>query len=278
MDVSIIIPARNSADWLCALLMSIADARRGGHTVEIVVVDDASTDGTVSAIRERFPEVRVLETGQPSGPALARNIGARDATGELLLFLDADGEVDAGWLEAMAAAHDGRTILLGNVVDYHVPRAQSVPRRATFLGKSLHCRPERANTGPSCNLGVPRAVFESLGGFDEELTYYFEDSDLCIRARRAGVPFRFVEGAVFRHHGTEKKSGDAIRLQERHSTYAMLKIYEDEWFQIAAFSVLNAGWMIARYAWWTLRGRREDAARLARGWWEATMNFLGPRI
>ena len=278
MQVSIIIPARNSADWLCALLVSIDRARKKSIRTEIIVVDDASTDGTPEILRARFPEVRVVATGQPSGPAIARNRGAREARGGLLLFLDADGEVDPSWLLAMHASNDDNTVLLGNVVDYHVRRVQSVPRRATFLGKSLHCRPARANTGPSCNLGIPRAAFEALGGFDEELTYYFEDSDLCIRARRAGYGFRFVADAVFRHHGTEQKTGDAIRLQERHSTYAMLKHYEDSALRIIAFSLLNAAWLAARYLGWTLRRRSADARLLAQGWREAYARFLAPRI
>lgn len=275
---SIIIPAHNSLDWLCALLVSIQRAADEDHKPDIIVVDDASTDGTVRTLPDRFPEVRVVSTPRPSGPAIARNLGARHAHGDLLLFLDADGEVDPGWLAAMTAANDGQTILLGNVIDYHAGRVQAVPRRATFLGKSLRCKPGRANTGPSCNLGVPRTIFEALGGFDEELTYYFEDSDLCIRARRAGHRFRFVENAIFRHHGTEKKSGDAIRLQEHHSTYAMLKFYEESASRIVAFSLLNAAWMGWRCIWWTLRGRGDDASLLVRGWWEANRRFLEPRI
>lgn len=276
--VSVVIPAHNSLDWLCALIMSIEQARKDGPRPEIIVADDASTDGTPEAIHARFPAVTVVSTEARSGPSVARNLGARHAQGGLLLFLDADGEVDPGWLAAMHAADDGQTILLGNVIDYHAGRAQSVPRRATYLGKSLHCRPERANTGPSCNLGIPRAIFEDLGGFDEELAYYFEDSDLCIRARRAGHRFRFVEDAVFRHHGTERKTGEAIRLQEHHSTYAMLKLYEESASRIVAFSLLNAAWMGWRCCWWTLRGRGGDAALLFRGWWEANRRFLGPRL
>ena len=278
MNVSIVIPTRNRLDWLCALLISIEQAGGAAHPVETIVADDCSTDATIPMVPDRFPWVRIVSTPRHSGPSVARNFGARHARGTLLLFLDADGEVDKRWLDAMADADDGKTILLGNVVDYRSGRVQSVPRRATFLGKSLRCKPERANTGPSCNLGIPRAVFERLGGFDEELTYYFEDSDFCIRANSAGYRFRFMPGARYRHHGNERKKGDAIRLQERHSTYAMLKHYEDSASRIVAFTVLNAGWMLVRFAWWALRGQRDDARRLARGWWEGNMRFLGPRI
>jgi len=195
-----------------------------------------------------------------------------------LLFLDADGEVAEGWLAAMLAADDDQTVLLGNVVDFWGGRVQSVPRRSTFLGKSLRCRPEQANTGPSCNLGMPKALFDALGGFDEELPYYFEDSDLCIRAKRAGAKFRFVADGVFRHHGSEVKRGEAIRLQEAHSAYAMLKGYEGDWVRLAAFTVLNGAWVKLRVLSWCLRGRWRDAGLLARGWVEGNVRYFGARL
>lgn len=242
------------------------------------MVDDGSSDGTAVTLAEDFPDVSVLSLPRSVGPAGARNRGARHARGRLLLFLDADGEVDPGWLSAMLNADTGDTVLLGNVVDYRGGRVQSVPRRATFIGKSLRCAPERANTGPSCNLGIPRSCFERLGGFDEELPYYFEDSDLCIRARQAGYAFRFVGDAVFRHHGTEFKRGPAIRLQERHSTYAMLKCYEDRFFRSLAFSVANGLWLLARLVAWTTRGRISDAGLLLRGWVDAYVRQFKRRM
>lgn len=277
MQASIIIPSRDRRELLLALLASIDGALGGDTEAEIIVVDDGSTDGTAEVIRERFPDIKAV-AGAGVGPSAARNRGAAEATGALLLFLDADGEVEASWLHHMLLYAAPDTILLGNVVDFRTGRVQSVPRRATFLGKSLRCQPGRANTGPSCNLGIPRAAFEALGGFDEELPYYFEDSDLCIRARRAGSEFRFVPEAVFRHHGAERKTGKAIRLQEQHSTYAMLKHYEGDWPRGLAFSVLNGGWMLGRCVAWCLRGHGADAARLLRGWGQAYIRYLQPRL
>lgn len=278
MLASIIIPARDRRALLCALLDSLARELGARGDVEVIVVDDASCDGTAGTVREGYPWVRLEVAEKALGPSAARNRAAGMASGGLLLFLDADGEVVEGWLEAMLAADDGETVLLGNVVDYLGGRVQSVPRRSTFLGKSLRCRPERANTGPSCNLGVPKALFDALGGFDGELPYYFEDSDLCIRAKRAGAKFRFVAEAVFRHHGSEVKRGEAIRLQEAHSVYAMLKGYEGHWVRLAAFTVLNGAWMKLRVLSWCLRGRWRDAGLLVRGWVEGNWRYFGPRL
>ncbi len=276
--ISIIIPSRDRRAWLCALLDSLARELDGREDVEVIVVDDASCDGTASAVVECYPWVRLEVAEKPLWPSAARNRAARVASGRLLLFLDADGEVAEGWLEAMLAADDGHTVLLGNVVDFLGGRVQSVPRRSTFLGKSLRCRPGRANTGPSCNLGMPKGLFDALGGFDEELPYYFEDSDLCIRTKRAGAKFRFVAEAVFRHHGSEIKRGEAIRLQEAHGVYAMLKGYEGDWVRTAVFTLGNGGWILLRLARWIMAGRISDAVLLLRGWRQGYTRFVLPRI
>ncbi len=275
---SIIIPTRDRRALLCALLDSLAFELGGRGEVEVIVVDDASCDGTASAVTGRFPWVRLEVAEKSKGPSAARNRAARRATGRLLLFLDADGEVAEGWLAALLSADDGHTVLLGNVVDFVGVRVQSVPRRSTFLGKSLRCRPERANTGPSCNLGIPKALFDALGGFDEELPYYFEDSDLCIRAKRAGAKFRFVAEAVFRHHGSEVKRGEAIRLQEAHSVYAMLKGYEGDWVRMAVFTLGNGAWLLVRVLSWSLAGRWRDVGLLVRGWAQGNMRYFGARL
>ena len=276
MRASIIIPTYNRYPLLHALLVSLVSAIEDTDA-EIIVVDDASTDDTTGKLAIEFPSVRLLALPRSMGPAYSRNRGAKAASGRLLLFLDSDGVVEAEWRDALLTADTGTHLLLGNVVDFRSGRRQSVPRRATFIGKSLPCPPERANTGPSCNLAVPRDIFEALGGFDEELPYYFEDSDLCIRAARAGHPFKFVADAVFRHHGTERKTGEAIRLQEAHSTYALLKHYEDDFLRSVAFSLANGTWLLFRVVWWTARGRLGDVGLLLRGWGSAYVRYLRAR-
>jgi GT2 family glycosyltransferase len=278
MRASIIIATRNRRDWVIELLHALSSTIADHNDCEVIVVDDASIDATAEEVIKRFPAVQVLRNTVPSGPSKARNLGAAQSQGRLLLFLDDDGVVDGDWLTAMLAADTGDTVLLGNVVDYQGGRTQSVPRRATFIGKSLRCSPERANTGPSCNLGIPRSCFDALGGFDEELPYYFEDSDLCIRAARAGFDFVFVTDGIFRHQGNERKTGDAIRMQEHNGTYAMLKFYEDDILRSLTFSVLNTAWMAARLVVWGLQGRFDDGSLLVRGWASAYLRYLGARM
>jgi len=270
---SVVIATHNRQRDLEECLASLAAQPLEPHATEVIVIDDASTDGTVTELSACFPEVRWLRNETNGGPAASRNRAAGEARGDVLLFLDSDGVVTEGWLERMLAHHDGGTVLLGCAVDYDGGRVQGLPRRATFLGKSLRCAPHRANTGPSCNLGVPKAAFDAIGGFDEDIPYYFEDSDLCIRLRKAGARFVYVEDAIFRHKGDERKKGEAIRMQEHNSVFAMLKAYRGNPLKLAAFTLANGLWLVLRLILWTLRGRVSDAARLWRGWRSAYARF-----
>lgn len=269
----VVIAVHNRRSDVLGCLASLHREPLAAQRVAVVVVDDASTDGVAQAIAAAYPEVRVLRLEENVGPAAARNLGYRQVEAPLVLYLDSDGEVSPGWLDAMLGAHDGETVLLGCAVDFEGGRVQGLPRRATFLGKSLRCAPHRANTGPSCNLGVPRACLDAIGGFDEEIPYYFEDSDLCIRARKAGFRFRYLPHALFRHKGDERKKGEAIRMQEHNSTYAMLKAYRTQPLLRCAFTIANGVWLGLRLGLWTVQGRREDAARLYAGWRTAYTRF-----
>ncbi len=198
----------------------------------------------------RFPWVRVIVNPTNVGPGPARNMAATGAHGDLLAFIDSDAVPGEGWLETLAAADDGQTVLIGRVLDYRTGTVQYGPRRATFLGKSLPCRPGRVNTGGAGNMAVPKGLFDSIGGFDPEIPNCFEDSWLCIRLGRAGARFRYVADAVVRHKGDTGKHGDEIRMQEHNSTYAMLKFYADAPVWRALFTVCNALWMALRSILW----------------------------
>ena len=278
MHASIVIATRNRWDLLNKLLESLAPQLENRTDCEVIVVDDASEFPAPFQGELIVPRCTVLRLETPTGPSHARNRGAAQASGTLLLFLDDDGEVAEGWLDAMLAAEADNTLLLGNVVDFDGGRVQSLPRRSTFLGKSLRCPAAWANTGPSANLGIPRSTFNALGGFDEELPYYFEDSALCIRAARMGCKARFIPDAVFRHRGNERKTGDAIRMQEHNSTFAMLNIYEGDWPRGLAFSLLNALWLLLRMVVNLLRGQSDQAHLLARGWESAYRRYLNNRL
>lgn len=275
MRASVVIPVFNRRVDLAECLSALAADGLTASNAEVVVVDDGSADGVERMMASDFPHVCFLKTGGNHGPAHARNRGAAVSTGALLLFLDSDAVPQAGWLAHMLAGDDGNTILVGCTLDYRTGRVQFGPRRASFIGKSLPCRAHRVTTGPSCNLGVPRAVFERIGGFNEAIPYYFEDSFLCIQARRSGARFLYLDTAVVKHKGSALRRGDAVRMQEHNSTYAMLEFYRGSPGRKALFTLLNGIWLVFRLITWPFCGRFSDAARLFRGWSSAYLRHYG---
>ncbi len=106
-DVSVIVLNYNGRQWLKPCLDALA-AQRGAPAFEVMVVDNASTDGSSAYVREHFPAVRVHDAGRNLGFSGGNNAGARQARGRLLVFLNNDTVVASDWLGRLVAALDGR--------------------------------------------------------------------------------------------------------------------------------------------------------------------------
>ena len=194
--ISFIVPVLNDADRLRVCLASIRRAFTAWDPVEIVVVDNGSTDGSAEVARRHGATVLTVTEGRVSK---LRNHGAAQASGDILAFVDADHELAAGWV---AAALDTLQLesagaagaLYGTPVD-----GTWVQRAYAFLRGRARGRRDVEWLG-SGNLAVWRDVFERLGGFDTSLEAC-EDVDLCGRIRAAG--FRVISDARLDtvHHG-----------------------------------------------------------------------------
>ena len=151
----------------------------------MIVVDNGSTDPTAAVAVAHG--ARVIKEPKPNR-GRARNAGARATDSELLAFLDADCVPDPGWLEALTAClqrHDlvgGNTLVTGTGFDV----AWRLKQQQTI---------EREGWSGAGNLGIKRALFEALDGFDERFTHAAEDVDLCLRAGAIA----YCPDAVVRH-------------------------------------------------------------------------------
>ena len=185
--LSVIIPAYNAACDLRECLSAIKHASPAG--VEIIVVDDASTDDT-AAVAGRMG-VRVLRLEKNSGPAAARNYGARQANGEILFFVDADVVAAPGLLNRVQSIFDAHPEIAAVFGSYDAfPRANNVVSQ--FRNLLHHYVHQEGSSDAStfwAGCGAIRSeAFQASGGFDEKrfTRPSIEDIELGYRLRRAG--------------------------------------------------------------------------------------------
>lgn len=184
-----------------------------------VVIDNGSSDDSVAAIEAAFPEVTVVETGKNLGYAGGNNVGIERALkkgAELILLLNNDTEVDPHILSAFAnymERHPTEGIVggcpflfdqrdqldhLGGVWNPKTARFDMVGNR-TFAVDTLFENPKTLDYACGCSLMIRREVFEAVGAFEAAFFLFWEESDLCMRAKRAGFAVGACRDAILYH-------------------------------------------------------------------------------
>lgn len=206
--VSVVIPCHNAAPFVGEAIESVF-AQEWPHTV--VVVDDASTDGSWEVIEGYGSCIQAVRLAENGGAAHARNLGAALSPGRWLLFLDADDLLSPDALACMARAAQGAPGALVHCGWRYLVRQGSewIPRdpaRHVPTGDPLRDWLQGGFV-PTCSLLWPREVFEATGGWDESLTLN-DDGDLAMRALAAGTPLVRADGGegFYRRHGGERAS------------------------------------------------------------------------
>lgn len=223
MKLSVIIPCYNAEATLGATLASLT-IQEWDQPWEVLVVDNRSTDGS-AALAERFrarlPNLRVVCAGERAGVAYARNVGVREAQAEAVAFCDADDEVGAGWVAAMGAALERHGFVAASIDVAKLNAGWILQSRGNNQRSGLqpYRYPPYLPHAGAGTMGLRRAVFFALGGFDESLAC-LEDTDLSWRAQLAGVELQFVPEAVV--HVRYRASMGALFRQAR--TYARFNV------------------------------------------------------
>ena len=185
--VSIIVPVYNNSRDLKECLSAIRVA--SFSKTEIIVVDDASTDDTLSTAIGLG--VRPLRLVKNSGVAAARNYGARHAQGEIVLFVDADVVIPPGAVKRVMEVFEGNPALSAVFGSYNAqPRAMgTVSQYRNLLHHFVHQKgkTEASTFWAGCG-AIRRSAFEKIGGFDERRYRHpsIEDIELGYRLRQAG--------------------------------------------------------------------------------------------
>jgi Glycosyl transferase family 2 len=195
-SISFVIPVRNDAVRLDACLRSILKNGTGRGQIEIIVVDNGSSDGSAEVAASRGAKVLTVDQGRVSA---LRNYGARHASAEVLAFIDADNEIVAGWVYAALSCLQKPGVGAAGAL-YHAPSDGTwVQRVYDHLRGARHGQSEAYWLG-SGNLAVRSDAFTALGGFDTSLETC-EDVEFCHRLRASGL--KIISDARLKsvHHG-----------------------------------------------------------------------------
>ncbi len=208
---------------VASVFSSIQDS---SFVVEVIVVDNASVDGSADAISERFPNITVVRSAENVGFGRGNNLGAEYATGDALFLLNTDTIVRPGAIEHLYATlvADSRRGIVGPFLEnpdgsyqcsmQSFPTAwrtfcvffwldRIFPRRPLFAdGMMTHANPLADHDVDVINgaaMMIRRDLFEKIGGFDPEYFMYFEEADLCMRVAKLGHTSHYTPGARVLH-------------------------------------------------------------------------------
>lgn len=269
---SVIIPNWNGLRLLRPCLDALR--RQTVPDAEVIVVDNASTDGSVEALRREYSEVRVIALATNGGYTAGCNVGLREAHGEVLVLLNNDTEAAPDWLEALLAG-----------LERH-PEAGMAASRIMLYDRreTLHSAGDLYRTnglpdsrgvwqeyGPpfdvetyvfgACGgaMACRRAMLEDVGGFEQAFFMYCEDVDLNWRAQLAGWKCIYLPQAVV-YHRLSATGGGALASYYvgRNTLWVIARNYPTELLRRHWREVLAAQARIAADA---LRSWRGTAAR-----------------
>jgi GT2 family glycosyltransferase len=274
--VSVLIVSWNVRAYLLRCLASLA-AGAGGLSYEVIVVDNASHDDTVAAVRAQFPDVQLIANRTNRGFTAANNQALAAARGAFLFLLNPDTEVRPGAiaeLQRFLVAHpdvgivgprllypDGSpqssrrrfpTLVTlfteSTIVQEYLP-GLAVFRRYTLADVSPD-HPQRVDWVVGAAMMVRRQVYEQIGGLDEGFFMYAEEMDWCRRAQAAGWAVAYDPAAVVVHH--EARSSEQV-VAARLLYFFGSRVRYARKYHGAGWAEALRWWLLATFVWQWLR-------------------------
>jgi GT2 family glycosyltransferase len=239
-----------------------------GESDELILVDNASSDGGADWVRQAFPTVRVVVSETNLGFGGANNLGVGHAGGKFVVFINPDTAVDPGWLDALVHALQADS-------DIHLVTSRIVlmsdPSTINTCGNDVHisgitlCRgmgrpaeefdvPGPVGAVSGAAFAIRRAQFLELGGYDVDFFLYMEDTDLSLRARLTGMRSAFVPASIVQHAYQLRFGPSKTFYQERNRYLMLLKLYR--W---GTLLVLLPVWLLSELVTWGYVLLREPA-------------------
>lgn len=287
--IHVVVPHYNGVEVLCTCLSSLK--KQTVRNLQISVVDNGSTDGSVSYLKAEWPEVNCLEFHENKGFSAAVNAGIQNSSGQFVFLLNNDTELRPDALEQLLAtacklpefvffvpkmlSFNQRTILDGAGDGYL--RGGAGYRLGTMEEDCEHYNKPGPVFGACAGAVLyRRTLFDRVGLFDEDFFAYLEDVDLNLRINRAGLRGYYVPSAVVYHIGSattgSKINAFTIRLSTRNSLYVLLKNY-----QLSLFIRFLPVICIYQFCWFLFSIKKHQFLPYCRGMFQAFASLLKMR-
>jgi GT2 family glycosyltransferase len=243
--VSIVILTALGPTHLCECLDSLRQQTYPADRVEIIVVDNGSTEDPSEVVHARFPGTRIIRNQTNIGFAAGNNQGAAAATGAYVVFLNDDTRVHPDWLRELVetARRRGAAAVASYILDWSGTIVDFAGSAVNFEGKGIQLEygtlaidvtPEEQPLlfACGCAMLIDRAILEDVGGWDADAFAYYEDVELGWRLNVLGYEVWLSPHAIVyhKHHGTSGRWAEAprVRLYERNSLRGLFCLLEDE--------------------------------------------------
>lgn len=253
--VSIIIVNWNANDYIKQCLDSLLSQTYTNF--EIIVVDNASTDGSVNIIKQNYPQITLIENKINLGFAQGNNIGIEKSRGELIALFNPDAVAEKDWLKILVsvmkhsdniAGVTGKIYYLGdkygkNAVFCTWPKIDPYSANPTNFYNGEPISAVDYLSGAAAVL--KKDILDKIGLFDTKYFLYFEETDLCARIIRAGYTFLYVPTAIAWHAVSPlSNSNNKIYYMERNRFRFALKNFDSKYIPIFIAHYLGESFII----------------------------------
>jgi GT2 family glycosyltransferase len=249
--VSVVLVNYQGADDTITALDHLREVDWPADRLQVIVVDNASSDGSEERIRQAAPDVEVHQSGANLGFAGGCNLGVAQAKGEFTAFLNSDAKPHPQWIRAAVAEFQADAevgCVASKVLTWDGARTDYVDAAMTWFGmgykptigspdSTAYDRPQDVLFATGSAMFIRTELFRSVGGFDDRYFMFFEDVDLGWRLNLLGHRVRYVPGSVayHRHHASIKRFGDfrEMFLLERNALMTLYKNLDSDRLPVA---------------------------------------------
>jgi GT2 family glycosyltransferase len=287
--IAVVIVSYNTAALLARCLDAVL--AQVSPDDEVVVVDNASSDGSAALVRERYPHVHLVASADNRGFGAGCNVGIRATRSPYALLLNPDCELAPGSVDGLLAFMDShpRAAVAGGRLRYGDGRFQHSAFRFPTLWQvffdlfplhwrltesALNGRYPRDLDGKAFEIDHPlgalmcvrRDAIDDVGPFDEDFFMYAEEVDWCLRFKHAGWEVWHCPTALAVHHGGQatRQNAGAMFVQLHRSRFRLFAKHYPSWFSLAARAIVRLGMLErALRSWLATRGRPNAERRAA---------------